>query len=150
RRGIARSRDMAWIGRDADDRIRPGAEPGLAGVHSSTGIDVVAGGAVGGGGIGALPRRGIAGAGDVAWVARGASDGARTGAGARLTRIRLMTPVGAGAGRAVLYGWIRAGSRIRVAGACDVAWVHRRACHGIGAGADPRLARVRSEAPART
>ena len=61
---VAGSRQMALIARRADNRVRPGADTGLAGVGLSAGIVVIAGRAVGRGRVHALrsiPRVGRAG-----------------------------------------------------------------------------------------
>src|SRR5438094_251865 len=133
---------VAAVGRHARYRERPGARPGPAGVALRAGVAVVAGGAVGLRRVGARAGRGVAGAGDVALIGRGADDGIRAGARPGLTG------VGPGAGAAVVAGGaigvrgVGARAGRGVAGAGGVALVGRGADDGVRAGARPGLTGV--------
>src|SRR5207249_3700685 len=94
-------------------------------------------------GIRAGAARRVAGAGDVALVARGADDRIRAGADPGLARVGLRAGVTVAAGAAVRLVGVRAGAARRIARAGYVALVARGAADGILAGADPGLARVR-------
>src|SRR5439155_300483 len=86
---ITSTGDVTLIEGGADDRVRPDAGAGLAGVDLGAGIAVGAGAAVrlGRRGAGAVGR--IAGAGDVALIEGGADDGVRPDAAAGLAGVAL-------------------------------------------------------------
>src|SRR5439155_197415 len=108
-RRVARAGDVALIERRAGDGGgRAPAGTVLARLPARAGAAVVARGAVAGVRVGALAGGGVAGAGDVALVERGADDGVRARAGAVLAGVGLGAGVAVGAGRAVrleAVGW---------------------------------------------
>src|SRR5206468_392822 len=117
RRGIAGARRVTLVGGRAHDRVRARAGTGLAGVGLRAVIAVVAGCAVGLGGIAAGARRGVAGAGRVALVGGRAHDWIRARAGAGLTGVRYTALFRSVTGCAVGLGGVAAGARRGVAGA---------------------------------
>src|SRR5262249_4550623 len=108
---------MALIERGADDRVRARADAGLAGVALRTGVPVVAGRAVGVGGVGAGAGGRVAGAGVVALVEGGADDRIGRRAGAGLAGVALRAGVAVVAGHAVGLARVRARTGGGVAGA---------------------------------
>src|SRR5439155_860711 len=126
----------------ADDRIRAGAGPRLAGVGLRAGVAVVAGRTVGLGRVRADTRRRVAGAGAVALIAGGASHRVPARAGPRLAGVGLRAGVAVVAGRTVGLGRVRADTRRRVARPCHVALIAGGAGHGVPARARPRLTGV--------
>src|SRR5262249_6686083 len=101
-RGIAGAGDVARAARRAHDRIAPDAGPALAGVGLGAGVPVVARGPVGGVRVRAHTGRGIAGAGDVALVARRAHDRIAPAAGPALAGGGLGAVVAGVAGQGVV------------------------------------------------
>src|SRR5439155_1665457 len=106
------------------------------------GIAVGAGAAVGLVRVGARAVRRIADAGGMALVERGAHDGVRPGAGARLAGGGLRASVAVVASAAVGLVRVGAGAVGRIARAGDVAPIERRADDGVRPRADARLAGV--------
>src|SRR5206468_4029199 len=114
--GVAGAGDVALVGGGADDGVRAGAGATLAGVALRAGVAVVARAAVAGVRVGALAGGGVAGAGVVALVERGADDGVVADAhpalaGARGARIvaygarRLERTIGRAARRGGTVRW---------------------------------------------
>src|SRR5439155_1139647 len=135
---IAGSGGVALVEGGADDGIRAGAGPRLAGVGLRAGVAVVAGRPVGLGRVRADTRRRIAGAGAVALIAGGASHRVPARAGPRLTGVGLRAGVAVAASGAVRLGRVRAGARGRVARTGHVALIAGGAGHGVAARARPR------------
>src|SRR2546430_1943945 len=86
-RGVAGAGDVALVGRGADDGLRAVCQCCGAGGGPRSGPARVAGDVVGLRGVGARAGRGVAGAGDVALVGRGADDGIHAGAHAGLAGV---------------------------------------------------------------
>src|SRR5437016_656796 len=142
RRGIARPGGVALVARGADEGLGAHADGTPTGVGLRAAVAVVAGRAVGPGGIGAGSRRGIAGAGGVALIGGRAHDGVGAHAGAGLAGVGLRAGIAVVARRSVGLGGIAADARRGVAGAGGVALVGGGAGDGVGAHAGTGLAGV--------
>src|SRR5205823_2190916 len=141
-RRIAGAGDMALIERRADDGVRPRADTRLAGVGLGAGIAIGAGAAIGLVRIGAGAVGRIARAGDVALIERGADDGVRARADARLTGVALRAGIAVGAGPTVCLVRVGAGAARRIADAGVVALVERAADDRVRADAGTAVAGV--------
>src|SRR5207249_3893427 len=115
-RRVAGPRHVTLVERSADERVRSGAGPRLAGVGLCAGVAVAAGGAVGGVRIRADAGRRVAGPRHVTLIERRADDRVRSGAGPRLAGVGLCAGVAVAAGGAVGGVRIRADAGRRVAG----------------------------------
>src|SRR5439155_507760 len=100
-RRIAGAGDVALVEDGAHDGVHPDAGASLAGVGLGAGITIGARAAVGLVRVGAGAARRIADAGVVALVERGADDGVRSRAGARLAGVGLRAGIAVGASDAV-------------------------------------------------
>src|SRR5207253_2813323 len=115
RGGIAGAGRVALVGGRTHDGIRAQAGAGRTGVGLRAGVAVIAGRAVGLGGIAAGARRGVAGAGRLALVGGRAHDRVRAHVGAGLTGVGLRAGVAVVTGRAIGLGGIAARSRRGIA-----------------------------------
>src|SRR5206468_2248405 len=144
---VARPGVVTLVGHGADDEVAARARAPLAGVGLRARVAVVAGAAVGLGGVRAPEGRRVARARGVTLVGCGADDGVPAHAHAALAGIRPRAGVAICAGAAVGLGGVRAWAGRRVARArVALAGVGPRAGVAIGAGAAVGLGGVRARA----
>src|SRR5207253_1170528 len=143
-RRVAGARVVALVLGVTDDRRAGDAGAAFAGVDGGARVAVVAGGAVRLGGVGAYPRRRVAGAGVVALILRRAQHRRAGGAHAALAGVGGGARVAVVAGGAVRLGGVGAGAGRRVAGARVVALILGRADDRLAAGARAAFAHVDS------